>query len=52
MEAWELTGEADEVVVSGSCALEVVEEVFVFHAGLGLPFLQSAGGAPETMPAT
>ncbi len=43
MEAWELTGEADEVVVSGSCALEVVEEVFVFRAGLGLPFFATHG---------
>lgn len=43
MEAWELVGAADEVVVRGNCALEVVEEVFDFHAGLGLPFFARWG---------
>ena len=43
VEAWELANAFDEDVVSGSCALEVVEEIFVFHAGLGLPFFATHG---------
>ena len=43
LEAWELASAFDEDVVSGSCALEVVEEIFVSHAGLGLPSISFFG---------
>lgn len=43
MAAWELVGVADEDAPSDTCALEVVEEVYVFHAGLGLPFFAKCG---------
>jgi hypothetical protein len=35
---FELPGAADEDSVSGGCAMEVVEECFLFHTGLCLPF--------------